>query len=69
VPKDQTQAAAWYKKAAEAGSAVGMFNLGTCYESGKGIDKDMEQAIAWYRKAADAGDAMAQKWLADHAGN
>jgi hypothetical protein len=43
--------------AADAGSAVGLDNLGTMYDQGQGVPKDDAQAASWYRKAADAGNA------------
>jgi TPR repeat protein len=51
VEKDQAQAAAWYKRAADAGSAFGMLQLGACYENGEGVAKDPDQAAALYDKA------------------
>jgi TPR repeat protein/mono/diheme cytochrome c family protein len=51
VQKDQIQAVAWYKRAADAGSAFGMLQLGVCYENGEGVEKDADQAAALYAKA------------------
>ena len=50
--------AAEFRKAAEAGDARGMNNLGYCYENGSGVTKDQAEAVKWYRKAAEAGDAL-----------
>jgi TPR repeat protein len=64
LPKDDTQAVAWYRKAAEAGDARGMANLGRMYADSKGgLPRDDAQALAWYRKAADAGDGPAMTFL------
>jgi hypothetical protein len=57
---DYTQAAAWYRKAADQGNTVGQIHLGDLYRDGRGVSRDMAQAIVWYRKAADKGDAGAQ---------
>jgi len=57
VAKNDTVAAAWYRKAAEAGDARGMANLGVMYANGRGVPQDDAQAVNWYRKAAEAGDA------------
>src|SRR6516225_7829546 len=58
LPKDDSQAVSWYRKAAEAGDAAGMANLGFMYEKGRGgLPKDDSQAVSWYRKAAEAGNA------------
>src|SRR4051812_16571882 len=49
--KDETQAVAWYQKAADLGNAQAMFNLGCCYEHGEGVEKqDDSKAVEWYRK-------------------
>lgn len=60
---DYTQAAAWYRKAADQGNTVGQIHLGDLYRDGRGVSRDMAQAIVWYRKAADKGDAGAQGTL------
>jgi TPR repeat protein len=63
VPKDDAQAAIWYRKAADAGDGVGMMNVGVMYANGRGVPRDDAQAAIWYRKAADAGDADAVEAL------
>jgi TPR repeat protein len=52
-----------YRKAADAGHAPAMNNLGNMYASGRGVEKDDGEAARWYRKAADAGDAVAMNNL------
>lgn len=55
VNRDMKEAAAWYRRAAEAGSTAGMVNLGRMYEQGLGgLPKDLDQAAVWYRKAGQA---------------
>lgn len=61
--KNLTQAAEWYRKAAVQGDAFAQFNLGYCYETGKGVEKDLTQAVEWYRKAAVQGDPIGQTFL------
>jgi hypothetical protein len=39
-----------------------MFNLGDCYNNGRGVTKDFNQAREWYTKAAAQGHADAS-WL------
>ena len=93
VAKDDTEAVAWFRKAAGQGNALAQnnlgldvqrmavvfprttlrrlrgfakpptratplprFNLGSMYESGRGVPKDDTEAVAWYRKAADQGN-------------
>ena len=49
-----------YKKAADAGDATAMHNVGVCYDDGLGgLKEDKAEALAWYKKAADAGNATA----------
>ena len=49
----------WYKKAADAGNANAMNNIGIMYNNGAGITQDYKNAMKWYKKAADAGNANA----------
>ena len=52
LTEDEAKAVEWYQKAAEAGDAIAMNNLGDYYEYGP---KDEAKAMEWYRKAAEAG--------------
>ncbi|MCX7177970.1 MAG: sel1 repeat family protein, partial [Proteobacteria bacterium] len=54
----------WYQKAAEAGDARAMDNIGVLYERGWGIAQNPAEAILWYRRAAAAGDETARENLA-----
>ena len=65
VPKDDSQAVNWYRKAADAGNASGMGELGTMYQAGHGVEEDAWQAMRWYRKAAEAGDTVAMRNLGE----
>ena len=49
-----------YKAGAEQGDAEAQFNLGYCYDDGRGVEKDYAQAAKWYRKAAEQNFAPAQ---------
>lgn len=53
VSQSFAEAARWYKKAADQGSAAGQCNLGELYENGTGIAQDINQAKYWYKKSAD----------------
>src|SRR6185312_8347144 len=67
--KDDIQAVNWYCKAAAAGDANGMSNLGVMYRDGRGVVQDDSQAVYWFRKAADAGYAPAMRhlgWMFEH---
>ncbi len=59
MEKDEREAVRWFRRAAEAGHAGGMRNLGLCLEFGSGTAIDKRAALAWYRKAATAGHAKA----------
>jgi TPR repeat protein len=54
-----TNAREWYAKAAAAGNAVAMANIGAFYANGLGVPRDYDKAIEWYEKAVAAGDAVA----------
>jgi TPR repeat protein len=63
VPKDDEEAARWYRKAADQGHADAQAKLGLMYYTGVGViprGKDYREAIHWFRKAADQGHADAQ---------
>ncbi|MGD0253338.1 MAG: hypothetical protein ABSC01_11650, partial [Verrucomicrobiota bacterium] len=40
-----------YKAKAEQGDAEAQFNLGFCYDDGRGVVKNYTKAAKWYRKA------------------
>ena len=64
LPKDEAQAVKWYRKAAEAGYAPSMVDLGFMYQHGRGgLSKDDAQAVSWFRKAAEAGEAPGMAYL------
>jgi len=60
VPKDNSEAMKWYRKAAEQGFALAQACLGLMYGNGDGVAKDSTEAVKWYRKAAEQGFAVAQ---------
>jgi TPR repeat protein len=53
------EAMAWYRKAADAGNARALSNIGTLFDEGSGVAEDDVEAVAWYRKAADLGFSAA----------
>ena len=55
VARDEFEAAAWYRMAAEQGLAQAQHNLGVIYDKGVGISQDVAEAENWYRKAAAQG--------------
>ena len=52
LPQDYTQAAIWYRKAAEQGGAEAQFNLGLLFDNGHGVPKDYAEAYFWLDLAA-----------------
>jgi len=68
VPEDHAMAARYFLKAAQAGDAQAMDNIGVMYSQGKGVPKDIDEAVRWWRKAvevdgAGASGRAAQSWL------
>ncbi len=54
LPRDDTQAVAWYRKAATQGYPGAETNLGDMYLSGRGgLDQSALEALSWYLKAAN----------------
>ena len=63
VKQNFSQAADWYRKAADQGFVDAEINLGAMYEHGHGVKQDYSQAVQWYRKAADQGCTEAKQRL------
>ena len=64
VAADPSEAANWYKLAADRGFAPAQYRLANLFEKGTGVTRDMDKAISYYRQAADAGNASAMHNLA-----
>ena len=47
------EAAYWYEKAANQGNAPAQYNLGVCYENGRGVKKDLKKAKFWIEKSGN----------------
>jgi uncharacterized protein len=63
VPKNDAEAAKWYRKAAEQGNPDAQVNLGLMQANGQGGPRDYGEAVEWYRKAAEQGNEKAQHGL------
>ena len=61
--QNDTKAFEWQEKGAKLGDSGAMYNVGICYENGKGVTKDVNKAKEWYTKAAAQGFEMAQAAL------
>jgi TPR repeat protein len=59
IEKNYVEAVKWYHKAAEQGDASAQFNLGWCFNNGRGVAEDPVEVVKWYRKAAEQGNARA----------
>ncbi len=59
--KDDEQAVAWYRKAAEQGYAGAQNNLGRRYHDGQGVPKDDQSAYFWWLLASAQGHEGAAK--------
>ncbi len=55
VTKDPTQAAKWFRKAAEQGHARAQQSLGFAYLDGEGVPQDDFEAYVWIRLAVERG--------------
>jgi TPR repeat protein len=63
VPQDYVAALAWYRRAAENGSAQAMNNIATMYFHGLGVPQSYEESVKWLRLAVKQGDPVAQNKL------
>lgn len=59
LPQDPTQAAEWYRRAADKGHTGAQLNLAMMYFDGAGVPRDIAQAVTLYQKAAASGEAIA----------
>ena len=64
VPADRTEAAKWYKLAADRGLAPAQYRLGNMYEKANGVERNLSEAKRYYQMAADQGNAGAMHNLA-----
>jgi uncharacterized protein len=55
-----SDAAEWYRRAAEQGDANGQYVLGNMLLEGKGVTQNYVEAAKWYRRSAEQGKSDAQ---------
>ena len=65
VDQSDTEAARWYRRAAEQGHALAQNNLGEMYEKGLGVERSDSEAAKWYRMSAEQGYVSAQNNLGE----
>ncbi len=63
VSQDDTEAARWFRAAADQGNALGQSGLGFLYAEGRVFDQDHAEAARYWRLAAEQSDAGAQRML------
>lgn len=63
VVENRVLAHQWFMKAAENGSAMGMFFTGEDYYNGSAGEQDNEKAIYWLQKSADLNYSQAEDLL------
>lgn len=63
--QNYVQLRAQYEKAAAAGDAKAMYNLGLVYRDGLGVAQDYAQARRWFEKSVAAANAKAREREAD----
>lgn len=63
VPQDDTEAAAWFAKAAEQNHRKAQSSLAALMALGRGISRDDREAYKWARLASEHGDANTEKTL------
>ncbi len=60
VSRDYTEAARWYRRAAQHSNAMAQSTLGDIYYYGRGVPQDFVEAGQWWQRAAEQGVAVAQ---------
>src|SRR3954462_7746123 len=55
VPQNHTEAAKWYRKAAEQGHGTAQLNLGNLLAEGRGVERDLTEAYKWIFFARASG--------------
>jgi hypothetical protein len=60
LPKNPTEAAKWFRKAADLGNPDGLNNLGALYHRGEGVPRDEKESFRCIHKAAELGSPRAQ---------
>lgn len=61
--KDWVRAYEWWKKAADYGSVIAIYNLGYAHEHGLGVERDYKKAEKLWLDAAALGDTLSESAL------
>jgi TPR repeat protein len=49
----------WYRLGAKLGDYMAAYNLGQCYEVGRGVSQNAKLAVFWWKRAATQGHPLA----------
>ncbi|GEM_PF-1845022 len=60
IPRSDSLALRWYKKAAEKGLTEAQYKVALMYRNGKGTPRSSFQAARWFQAAAEQGNPKAQ---------
>ncbi len=63
VSTNFTEAADWFRKAADKGYSSAQYRLGRLYERGLGVEQNLDEALAWYKKSSRNGNIDAKQAL------
>ena len=61
--KNYEEALRWYTLAAQQGNAEALYQIGRCYDAGRGVKKNKKMAAAYYLDAQKAGNTQAAPYL------
>ena len=53
-------------KRAKMGKSYAMYELGICYEFGRGLTQNFSEAVFWISLSAKSGYAPAIEWMTDY---
>ena len=61
VPQNFTEAAMWYRRAAEQGDSLAQYSLGLLYDEGFGVPRDIVEASKWLNLSTAAASPRARE--------
>ena len=61
VPQNYTDAAMWYRRAAEQGDSLAQYSLGLLYDRGFGVPQDIIEAAKWLNLATAGSPPRARE--------
>jgi TPR repeat protein len=61
VPRNYTEAAMWYRRAAEQGDSLAQYSLGLLYDKGQGVPQDIVEANKWLNLSTAAAPRGARE--------